>query len=89
MAKKGKQLLTKLGMKDGWIGSEQSEGKPVHQMGMGGVVGKIRRSHRSQFGTGEQLLTKLGMKEWRSESVQIEGKTIAGDKDVVKEENQM
>ena len=34
VGKKGKQLLTKLGMKDGWIGSEQSEGKPVHQMGM-------------------------------------------------------
>ena len=32
--RKAERLLIKLRVKDGWIGSEQSEGKPVHQMGM-------------------------------------------------------
>jgi hypothetical protein len=58
-------------MKDGWIGSKQSEGKLVHQMGMvkgstpevnGGVVGNPEEA-RYQFGTGEHLLTKLRMKD--------------------------
>jgi hypothetical protein len=31
-------------MKAGWIGSEQSKGKPVRQMGMVAWVGEIRKT---------------------------------------------
>ena len=73
VAKKGKQLLTKRGMKSGFVGLHKFERRPVHQMGMLGVEEKSEEAHRSRFGTGERLLATLGIKDEWSESVPIEG----------------
>jgi len=41
---KREELLTELGMRDGWIGSAQIEGKTATPDGNGDVAGEIRKS---------------------------------------------